>query len=183
MCSLGNQEKIHFLILVVCNLFFCVFYNLPPLRLKTKLFGAEVTIVWLFFSYVRLPHLLITRNLSWIDCITDFPGHFLSIWAIFINLYVDTEEDKRDGSFSSAIYLGDTVSKFLIITLPILSYSLAINNALKNNNIYYCLPLLSVPMIFNVIALALKKQKKAKPGYFKFLWIFNMLSAVGILLN
>ncbi|KAF2070669.1 hypothetical protein CYY_008014 [Polysphondylium violaceum] len=165
------------------GIFLAIYYNLPPLRLKTKFFGAESTIFLIFVVQVNLSYFLITGDSSFSTCFIHFPGSILQIWDIMMNLYVDSEEDKRDGSRSIPIVMGDKFASSLIILTPILGCYLTYRYSVVYNNMYTCLPLLTIPLIYFVISLACKKQKRVKPYYFLTLFLYNTLFAIGLLMN
>ncbi|KAF2070668.1 hypothetical protein CYY_008013 [Polysphondylium violaceum] len=160
-----------------------VYYNLPPLRLKTKFFGAEATIFLIFAIQVNTAYSLVVGKPSYSICFTDYPGCFLKIWAIMMNLYVDSEEDKKDSSKSIPIVLGDKIARNLIIFTSIMVSLLTIKYAIQHNNIYVCLSLLSIPLKFTAMRLAFRKQKNVKPLYFKSMLIYNVFFSLGIIIN
>jgi len=178
---LESDQIVSCLIYVFVVLFFAVFYNLEPLRLKTKPFGPEASVVIANSMCVVLSYFLITKEFSFISfCLNQAPCLLLVEWATTINLYMDTEDDKRDNSSSIPILIGDSLSK---LNYEISVYILTIRYAINNNNIYACIPLLSVPLHIKVTQLGFKKQKIAKLGYFLTMPVFNFLFAIGVLLK
>ncbi|KAF2073168.1 hypothetical protein CYY_005521 [Polysphondylium violaceum] len=168
---------------IIMDSIFCLFYNLPPFRLKTKLFGGEISVLLSYLSIVNLSYCLVTKNPSLTICFIHFPAVVFIAWGMMVNLFVDMEDDKRDGSFSSAIFFGETITKFLIVIIPTLIYISTIKYAIEQNNMFALLPLLTVPLKYIVIELAFKKNKQAKPTFFVSILIFNGLYIIGNLLN
>ncbi|KAF2073450.1 hypothetical protein CYY_005235 [Polysphondylium violaceum] len=166
---------------VVINTFLSFYYNLQPFRLKTKLFCGEFTVFFFFISIVNCSYFLMTGIPSWNIWMANSNAIILVVCGLIVNFYVDVEDDKRDGSMSSVIFFGETISKYLIIAMPIVAYILTIQYALQQSNIFLLLPLLTIPKLIEVIQLTLKKQKLAKPKFFLAIFIFNILFSIGIL--
>ncbi|KAF2070670.1 hypothetical protein CYY_008015 [Polysphondylium violaceum] len=178
----NNTQMIYVFMYLCFDIFLAIAYNVPPFRLKTKLFGGEISGLLLFMTYVNLSYFLITGVSNMTICFTDFPGIILPMWAAIANFYIDSEEDKKDGSTSSAILFANTsIPKILIIGLPTMIYLLTIIYAIRHNNVYSCLPLLTIPMKFNVVKYSLQKKKLGKKLYFKSILLFNVLSIIGII--
>ncbi|KAF2073449.1 hypothetical protein CYY_005234 [Polysphondylium violaceum] len=167
------------------DLFLAVYYNLQPFRLKTKLFGGEICVILFYNSILNLSFFLQTGITIWTISSTSLPRIILIVWGMLVNLYVDMEDDKKDSSTAntSAIIFGETLSKYLIIGMPIITYGLTIHYAFLSGNLYTNLALLSIPQIAEVVQLALKKQKLSKPKFFKSTLMFNFLFGIGVLIQ
>ncbi|KAF2069945.1 hypothetical protein CYY_008732 [Polysphondylium violaceum] len=169
---------------IFIDIFFCLGYSLKPFRFKTKFMGGELAILVSYISVIGLTYFMVTKEiLSILDTVMKYPAITLASWIIMTNLYVDMEDDIRDNSCSSAIVLGEPITATILVAIPVFNYILTIYSAYQNNNIFALLPLLSIPMKYNVLKLAFKKQKTCKPMYFKSVLIFNTLFIVGHLFN
>ncbi|KAF2071062.1 hypothetical protein CYY_007616 [Polysphondylium violaceum] len=169
---------------IFIDIFFSLGYSLKPFRFKTKFMGGEMAILFGYISIFCISNFMITKQyLPILDPLVKYPAITFSSWLITTNLYVDVEDDKKDKSYSSAIVLGESITAILLVAIPVFNYIFTIFSAYQNNNIFALLPLLTIPMKFNVLKLAFKKQKSCKPLYFKSVMIYNLLFIVGHLFN
>ncbi|KAF2073921.1 hypothetical protein CYY_004775 [Polysphondylium violaceum] len=167
---------------IICQLiFFSVIYNMPPIRFKKRLFGAELAVV---FSYGLLSFCGYFFN-SGVITIDSFyygiPCFVLVTLTITGNLLHDVEDDARGGSYSSAMYLGPVISSYLFDLWILIAFTSLFFISQVKNNMFINLPFILIPY-FYFISQRVRNHNLKNIKYYDYAAVsmFNILYLVGI---
>ncbi|KAF2073923.1 hypothetical protein CYY_004777 [Polysphondylium violaceum] len=101
-------------------LFVSVFYNMPPIRFKKRLFMPELSIVLSYGLLSFTGYFFSTSVVSLHAFIYGVPCFLLVVMSISSNLLMDVEDDKRGGSLSTPMVFGKKGSFYIYNTCFIL---------------------------------------------------------------
>ncbi|KAF2070316.1 hypothetical protein CYY_008369 [Polysphondylium violaceum] len=157
-----------------------VFYNAPPLRMKNILFGAEIAVFGSYGLLTFAAYFFNTGIMTFNSFVYGIPCFILGTLTITGNLLHDIEDDRKGGSYSSAMHFGPIGSYYIFISWIYIAYISLIIISIIKSNMLINLPFLIVPY-FSFISKRVKNQnyQNIKLLGLSAVSLFNILYLVG----
>lgn len=133
-----------------------IIYSLPPFMLAYRGLG-EVTVGFTFGPLIVMGSYLVqAHNLSYPVILISLPLGFLIANVLWINQYPDYEADKKGQKLNWVVRLGRRQGIKIYMFLFIVSYLSLVLVSFTFHSIFWLLPFISLPLVFQAIRIARK---------------------------
>lgn len=140
----------------MAGVFFALFYSLPPLKFAYRGLG-ELVVGITFGPLITCGTFLVqTHTLTPLIVLASLPPGFLIANVLWINQFPDYEADLRGGKMNGVVRLGKKRSVNVYALLFFLAYISLLVLAIYSRNLFWLLPLVSLPVTLKAVAVARK---------------------------
>lgn len=159
-CSLGLfivfSREFAVLWFGLAGVFFALFYSLPPFKFAYR--GLGELVVGLTFGPLITcgTYLLQAGTVTYPVILASLPLGFLIANVLWINQYPDYEADLQGGKINGVVRLGKQKAGTVYALLFGLAYLTMPVLALVNKNVFWLLPLISLPLAIRAVKVAAK---------------------------
>ena len=138
----------------LAGVFFALFYSLPPLKFAYRGLG-ELVVGFTFGPLITTgTYLVQAHTISSEVVLASIPLGFLIANVLWINQYPDYEADLKGGKMNGVVRMGKEKAVNIYALLFGLAYLCLLILALFSLNIFWLLPLISLPLAYRAIILA-----------------------------
>jgi len=138
----------------LAGVFFALFYSLPPLKLAYRGLG-ELVVGFTFGPLITTgTYLVQAHTISFEVVLASIPLGFIIANVLWINQYPDYEADLKGGKMNGVVRLGKKNAVNVYALLFGLAYLFILILALISLNIFWLLPLISLPLAYRAIIVA-----------------------------
>ncbi len=138
----------------LAGVFFALFYSLPPLKLAYRGLG-ELVVGFTFGPLITSgTYLVQAHTISFEVVLASVPLGFLIANVLWINQYPDYEADFKGGKMNGVVRMGKEKAVNIYALLFGLAYLFLLILALFSFNIFWLLPLVSLPLAYRAIIVA-----------------------------
>ncbi len=138
----------------LAGVFFAVFYSLPPLKFSYRGFG-EAVVGFTFGPLITTgTYLVQTHTISPEVVLASIPLGFIIANVLWINQYPDYEADLKGGKMNGVVRLGKEKAVSIYALLFGLAYISLVLLAVFSLNVFWLLPLASLPLSYRAIIVA-----------------------------
>lgn len=138
----------------LAGVFFALFYSLPPLQFAYRGWGEAVVGLTFGPLITAGTYLVQTHTITPIVILASIPLGLLIANVLWINQYPDYEADLQGGKMNGVVRLGKQKAVGVYAALFGLAYLSLAGPVLSGNNIFWLLPLVSLPLAVRAIRVA-----------------------------
>ncbi|MGM0651472.1 MAG: prenyltransferase [Bacillota bacterium] len=136
------------------GVFFALFYSLPPLKFAYRGLG-ELVVGFTFGPLITTgTYLVQAHTISFDVVLASLPLGFLIANVLWINQYPDYEADLKGGKMNGVVRMGKKEGVNIYVLLFGLTYFFLLLLALFSLNVFWLLPLISLPLAYRAIIVA-----------------------------
>ena len=140
----------------LAGVFFALFYSLPPFKFAYRGFG-ELVVGITFGPLITCGTFLVqTHTLTPLVVIASLPLGFLIANVLWINQYPDYEADLKGNKMNGVVRLGKRRGVSIYALLFGLAYISLVLLAIYSRNLFWLLPLVSLPITLKAVSVARK---------------------------
>lgn len=138
----------------LAGVFFALFYSLPPLEFAYRGLG-ELVVGFTFGPLITTgTYLVQAHTISFNVILASLPLGFLIANVLWINQYPDYEADLKGGKMNGVVRMGKKKGVNIYALLFGLTYFFLVILTLFSLNIFWLLPLASLPLAYRAIIMA-----------------------------
>lgn len=140
----------------LAGVFFALFYSLDPLRLSYRGFG-EMAVGFTFGPLITTgTYLVQTGSISALSALASLPLGLIITNVLWINQYPDFEADIKGGKINGLVRMGKQKGVLVYGVIFGLAYLLLLALTIFSKNLFWLLPLTSMPLAIRAVKVASK---------------------------